>query len=113
MNHPHRLIYDFKKQNKKTIWKHLSAMAENYVVYSEHIKGIAPHLENNDIYAYTLSNDLVLVCVDLNVKEDELADEERFYDEPPLYFSQTAVMVFNPNSRSTITNSEILHSYAK
>ena len=60
-------------------------MAENYVVYSEHIKGIAPHLENNDIYAYTLSNDLVLVCVDLNVKEDELADEERFYDEPPLY----------------------------
>ena len=90
MNHPHRLIYDFKKQNKKTIWKHLSAMAENYVVYSEHIKGIAPHLENNDIYAYTLSNDLVLVCVDLNVKEDELADEERFYDEPPLYFSQTS-----------------------
>ena len=90
MNHPHRLIYDFKKQNKKTIWKHLSAMAENYVVYSEHIKGIAPHLENNAIYAYTLSNDLVLVCVDLNVKEDELADEERFYDEPPLYFSQTS-----------------------
>ena len=90
MNHPHRLIYDFKKQNKKTIWKHLSAMAENYVVYSEHIKGIAPHLENNDIYAYTLSNDLVLVCVDLNVKEDELADEERFYDEPPLDFSQTS-----------------------
>ncbi|WP_294743316.1 AAA family ATPase [uncultured Prevotella sp.] len=90
MNHPHRLIYDFKKQNKKTIWKHLSAMAENYVVYSEHIKGIAPHLENNDIYAYTLSNDLVLVCVDLNVKEEELADEERFYDEPPLYFSQTS-----------------------
>ena len=90
MNHPHRLIYDFKKQNKKTIWKHLSAMAENYVVYSEHIKGIAPHLENNDIYAYTLSNDLVLVCVDLNVKEDELADEDRFYDEPPLYFSQTS-----------------------
>ena len=90
MNHPHRLIYDFKKQNKKTIWKHLSAMAENYVVYSEHIKGIAPHLESNDIYAYTLSNDLVLVCVDLNVKEDELADEERFYDEPPLYFSQTS-----------------------
>ena len=65
-------------------------MAENYVVYSEHIKGIAPHLESNDIYAYTLSNDLVLVCVDLNVKEDELADEERFYDEPPLYFSQTS-----------------------
>ena len=90
MNHPHRLIYDFKKQNKKTIWKHLSAMAENYIVYSEHIKGIAPHLESNDIYAYTLSNDLVLVCVDLNVKEDELADEERFYDEPPLYFSQTS-----------------------
>ena len=90
MNHVHRLINDFKKQNGKTIWKHLSSMAENYVVYSEHIKGIAPHLENNDIYAYTLSNDLVLVCVDLNVKEDELADEERFYDEPPLYFSQTS-----------------------
>ena len=90
MNHVHRLINDFKKQNGKTIWKHLSSMAENYIVYSEHIKGIAPHLENNDIYAYTLSNDLVLVCVDLNVKEDELADEERFYDEPPLYFSQTS-----------------------
>ena len=48
MNHVHRLINDFKKQNGKTIWKHLSSMAENYIVYSEHIKGIAPHLENND-----------------------------------------------------------------
>jgi len=90
MNHVHRLIHDFKKQNKKTIWKHLNALAENYVVYSEHIKGIAPHLENNDIYAYTCNKDLVLVCIDLNVKDDELADEEPFCAEPPLYFSQTS-----------------------
>ena len=88
MNHVHRLINDFKKQNGKTIWKHLSSMAENYIVYSEHIKGIAPHLENNDIYAYTFNNDLVLVCLDLDVKDDELADEEKFCNEPPLYFSQ-------------------------
>ena len=89
MIHVHRLIHDFKKQTKKTIWKHLNALAENYVVYSEHIKGIAPHLEKNDIYVYTCNNDLVVLCIDLNVTDDELADEEPFCSEPPLYFSQS------------------------
>ena len=90
MIHVHRLIHDFKKQTKKTIWKHLNALAENYVVYSEHIKGIAPHLEKNDIYVYTCNNDLVVLCTDLNGTDDELADEEPFCSEPPLYFSQTS-----------------------
>ena len=48
-----RLIDDFKKKTNRNIWKFLDRMAGNYNVYSEHVSGITPHLENNDIYFYT------------------------------------------------------------
>jgi hypothetical protein len=82
-----RLINDFKKLNKKNIWKHLDALAENYIVYSEHLKGLGPHLRNNNFYIYVYHNSMVVVCFDNATPTNELADEEKFNLEEPLYFS--------------------------
>ena len=59
-----RLINDFRKQTKTTIWKHLNVMAANYAVYSTHLKGLAPFLINYDVYLYCDSTNVVIVCLD-------------------------------------------------
>ena len=61
-----RLINDFRNQTYLTIWKHMNAMAVNYAVYSNRIKGFAPYLSNCDIYIYADSRNMVVVCVDCN-----------------------------------------------
>ena len=61
-----RLINDFRNQTYLTIWKHMNAMAVNYAVYSNRIKGFAPYLYNCDIYIYADSINMVVVCVDCN-----------------------------------------------
>ena len=61
-----RLINDFRNQTYLTIWKHMNAMAVNYAVYSNRIKGFAPYLNNCDIYIYADSRNMVVVCVDCN-----------------------------------------------
>jgi hypothetical protein len=85
-----RLINGFKQLNKKNIWKHLNALAENYIVYSEHFTGLGPHLRNNNIYIYVYHTSMVVVCFDNATLTDELADEERFNQEEPLYFTSTS-----------------------
>ncbi|MBR6943626.1 MAG: hypothetical protein IKH55_11425, partial [Fibrobacter sp.] len=59
-----RLINDFKKQSKTTIWKHLDAMAANYAVYSTHLKNMPPYLDGYDLYLYCNDTNIVLVCLD-------------------------------------------------
>jgi len=44
----------------------MNAMAVNYAVYSNRIKGFAPYLNNCDIYIYADSRNMVVVCVDCN-----------------------------------------------
>ena len=61
-----RLINDFKKQTRGTIWKFLDAMSMNYAVYSTHLKGLAPLLPDNDIYIYVNSTNLVVMCLGKN-----------------------------------------------
>ena len=64
MRNLNRLINDFKNQSYLTIWKHMDAMAVNYAVYSNRIKGFAPYLYNYDIYIYADTMNMVVVCVD-------------------------------------------------
>ena len=59
-----RLIDDFRKQTYLTIWKHMNAMAVNYAVYSNMVKGVAPYLRNCNVYFYVNATNLVIVCVD-------------------------------------------------
>ena len=64
MQKANRLINDFRKQTKTTIWKHLDAMAANYAVYSTHLNGLSPFLTDYDIYLYCDSSNVVIVCLD-------------------------------------------------
>ena len=64
MRKEYRLINDFKEQTRKTIWKHLDAMAVNYAVYSSHLKGLPPYLTDFDVYLYCDNSCMVVVCLD-------------------------------------------------
>lgn len=85
-----RLISGFRRQNRLTIQSHLDTLADDPIVYSEHLTGIGPHLKDNNIYIYIDHWCLVLVCIDNCVHKDELADEELFNDETPLYFTESS-----------------------
>ncbi len=82
MNHNlNRLINDFRNQTYLTIWKHMNAMAVNYAVYSNRIKGFAPYLYNCDIYIYADSRNLVVVCVDCSKhRQKQCYDESQNID---------------------------------
>ena len=47
-----------------TIWKHMEAMAVNYAVYSNRLKGFAPFMNDDDVYIYCDSTNMVVVCID-------------------------------------------------
>lgn len=88
-----RLISGFKRQNRQTVLSHLDTMADDPVVFSKHLKGIAPHLKSNDIYLYIDHWCIVVVCLDCIERKDELADEERFNGDPPLYFTESSFRI--------------------
>lgn len=64
MRKVNRLINDFRKQTKITIWKHLDVMAANYAVYSTHLNGLSPFLTDYDVYLYCDTTNVVIVCLD-------------------------------------------------
>lgn len=76
MYNKNRLINDFKVQTKTTIWKHMELMAANYFVYSTHLKGLAPYLQDYDIYIYAFNKNVVVVCLDSCGHGDENIYEE-------------------------------------
>jgi SpoVK/Ycf46/Vps4 family AAA+-type ATPase len=71
MQKANRLINDFRKQTKTTIWKHLDAMAVNYAVYSTHLNGLSPFLTDYDVYVYCDSTNVVILCLDCCGHNDE------------------------------------------
>ena len=76
MANRNRLINDFKRQTKSTIWKHMDAMAVNYAVYSNRLKGFDPYYYDNDVYIYADSNNLVIVAIDCCDKGEKQIYEE-------------------------------------
>lgn len=76
MQNTNRLIDDFKNQTKATIWKHLDAMAANYVVYSTHLNGLDPFLNEYDVYLYCNETNVVVVCLDCCGNGDDQIYEE-------------------------------------
>ena len=76
MKNTNRLIDDFKSQTKTTIWKHLDAMAANYVVYSTHLNGLDPFLNEYDVYLYCNETNVVVVCLDCCGNGDDQIYEE-------------------------------------
>ena len=82
------LIEGFRKQTKTTILKHLDALAENFVVYSNRLKGVSTLLKNHELYIYIYERCMVVVCLDNSTPQDELADEEPFSGRRPQYFTE-------------------------
>ena len=70
------MIDDFKNQTKTTIWKHLDAMAANYTVYSTHLNGLDPFLNEYDVYLYCNDTNVVVVCLDCCGNGDDQIYEE-------------------------------------
>ena len=84
-----RLINRFRKQNNDTIWDFLDGLADRKDVYSERLYGISPHLsKNKNTYIYVHNTCVVVVFMDPCGALNELADEEMFNDESPLYFTE-------------------------
>ena len=90
-----RLIDDFRKQTYLTIWKHMNAMAVNYAVYSNMVKGVAPYLRNCNVYLYVNATNLVIVCVDCSKHSPKQS-----YDET----QNIDMMIYNPGSEPRESN---------
>ena len=85
MNTGNRLINDFKNQTKATIWKFMNAMAANYSVYSNHLKGYDPYLTGKDIYIFCTHANVVVVCLDCCENGDDQEYEENDHIAPVVY----------------------------
>lgn len=90
-----RLIKDFKKLDRSTIFRHLNALGKNPYIFSDYQAGIGPHLFNNHFYIYAAYKyegyrGLVVVCLDDNPPKEELADEKPLYKEPPCYYNESS-----------------------
>ena len=64
MRNTNRLIDDFKRLTKDTVWKHLDAMAVNYAVYSTPLNQLFPLLKDFDVYLYCNDTNMVVVCLE-------------------------------------------------
>lgn len=79
------MIRDFRKQTKTTIWKHMEAMAVNYAVYSNRMKGFAPFMNDDDVYIYCDSTNMVVVCIDCYDNYEDRTCVESVDMEPIVY----------------------------
>ena len=85
MRKANRLINDFKKQEKYSIWKHIEAMAVNYAVYSKSLLGMEPFLTGKDVYVYVDTENLVVVCLDCYKRHERPTYEESEGIEPIIF----------------------------
>ena len=82
------LIDDFRKQTKETILNYMDRLGVNHAVYSTHLKGYEPDLQEKNIIIYIHAKSMVVVCFDLCGNREEMADEGDPYDvDMPEYYS--------------------------
>lgn len=82
------LIDEFRKQTRETILNYMNSLGVNHAVYSTHLMGYEPDLQEKNIIIYIHAKSLVVVCFDLCGKREEIADEGDSYDlDMPEYYS--------------------------
>ena len=82
------MIEDFRQQDRDTVLEFLQQLGSNPRLYVKHTVGLCPLMPDNDVYILANDNEIVIVSLDTaDDSDDELADEEPFNDERPLYFS--------------------------
>ena len=82
-----RLIKDFRRQDRFSIWKHMEAMAVNYAVYSESKIGVEPYLTGKDVYVYANNENVVVVCLDSYKRHEQPTYAESEGMEPIVFCS--------------------------
>ena len=82
------MIELFKKQTRTTIFEFLQSLGDDSNICSARRSGISWLLKDIDIYAYSTDEEIVILMTDVNGPHTELADEEYFCDQRPLYFSE-------------------------
>ena len=88
MNNDNRLIYIFKRQTRNSIFKLMTNLGTDAGVSSMFLDKFEEELEVNDVYLYATGTNVVMVCLDHFGGDEELADEELYGHEKPLYFTQ-------------------------
>lgn len=88
MNNDNRLIYIFKRQTRNSIFKLMTNLGTDAGVSSMFLDKFEEELEVNDVYLYATGTNVVMVCLDHFEGDEELADEELYGHEKPLYFTQ-------------------------
>lgn len=82
------LIDEFRKQTKETILSYMDRLGVNHAVYSTHLKGYEPDLQEKNVFIYIHAKSMVVVCFDLCGNREEIADEGDPYDvDMPEYYS--------------------------
>ena len=82
------LIDEFRKQTRETIMNYMDRLGVNHAVYSTHLMGYEPDLQEKNIIIYIHAKNMVVVCFDLCGNREEIADEGDTYDlEMPEYYS--------------------------
>jgi AAA+ superfamily predicted ATPase len=84
------MIDSLKKQTSTSVVKFLQRQGQAARIHSKHFKGIPPLFQDNEVYVYCGDNEIMLVIVDaLAFPDGELADEQPFEGEKPLYFTES------------------------
>lgn len=82
------MIDELRGQTKGSVMAYLKDLSQNQKLYSNTSKGLEPLLQNHEVYIYANLNEVVLVALDpRSSRMAELADEEPFNDEHPLWFT--------------------------
>ncbi len=82
------MIDELRGQTKESVMAFLKNLSQNKKLYSNSSKGLEPLLQNHEVYIYANLNEVVLVALDPRPSSIvELADEEPFNDEKPLWFT--------------------------
>lgn len=85
------MISDIKSLTSDSVIPYLQGLGKDPNIYSNFCKGMEPLLCNYDVYLYIEINEVVVVVLDPRPKlVSELADEEPFNGEHPLWFSESS-----------------------
>lgn len=84
------MIDELKDLTRDTVMNYMRDLSLNTELYSNTTKGLEPLLQNHEVYIFADLNEVLLIVLDPSSSRTcELADEEPFHDEHPLWFSES------------------------
>ena len=82
------MIKKLSTLNKILVWGFLGAHAHKPEIYANCIDGFVPYIVDMRSLFFATEKEVIIVCVDnTSAHSEELADEEKYGDELPQYFS--------------------------